>query len=159
MTHLHAEPVVTVACVDDNELVAEAVGRRLVSDTSIRWVGHIAADANIESCLVDLQPNVLLMDIDMPDIDTFALVERIATRLPNVRVLMFSGYVDVTYIGRALDCGAWGYVSKNEDARVLVECIKRAARGEVVLSTEVELVQQRSHKGHQGVPPTETGRG
>lgn len=55
---------------------------------------------------------------------------------PSVRVIVFSGHCGRTLIERALDGGAWGYVSKNDGEGALFDAIERAMRGEVVLSQE-----------------------
>jgi two-component system invasion response regulator UvrY len=143
-----------ILCVDDNELVADALGRRVLHDPGLEWLGLVSDGGVIHSSICELRPDVVLLDVDMPDVDTFSLVERLALDAPAVRVVMFSGHVDVEYINRALDCGAWGYLSKNEDGKVLIDCIKRAGLGEVVLSAEVEAVQKRAHTAPHRDPPS-----
>lgn len=91
-----------------------------------------------------LMPDVVLMDIDMPGVDTFSMVERLAADVPTVRTLMFSGHVNRAFIDRAFDCGAWGYLSKNNDVARVIEGIRQAARGEIALSKEVQAVQREN---------------
>lgn len=148
-----------VLCVDDNPLIGESLERRVAAEPSLRWLGMVCDGTRAEGVVRRLRPDVVLMDIDMPDVDTFGLVERISQELPWVRVVMLSGHVDVGYINRALDCGAWGYLSKNEDVGLLIRCIQRAAAGEIVLSPEVEEVHRRSqlHKPDSDPPPSSSG--
>ncbi|MGH7241851.1 MAG: response regulator [Phycisphaerales bacterium] len=133
-----------ILCVDDNLMVAEALGRRIAREPDMIWCGVITETDPIYNCLIELQPNIVLMDIDMPMTDTFAIVARLAEFAPHVRVLMFSGHVIPAYIDRAFDCGAWGYLSKNDDVAKLLDAIRRAARGEIAVSEEVEIVQRHT---------------
>lgn len=148
-------PVLRILCVDDNRLVGEALQRRMEVEPAMQWLGLVTDGRAVESAARELRPDIVLMDVDMPDVDTFDIVERMSLQSPGIRVLMFSGHVDVGYIDRALDSGAWGYLSKNEDVGTLIECIRRAADGDVVLSAEAEAVHRRSRAG--GPPTREPG--
>lgn len=139
-----------IMCVDDNPLVADALRRRLTIEPSLRWAGLVSDARAVESQIEALAPDIVLMDVDMPDVDTFSIVQRLSDRVPAVRVVMFSGHVEVGYIDRALDCGAWGYLSKNEDVSSLIECIHRVMSGDVVLSAEAEAVYKRSRSVDAG---------
>lgn len=133
-----------IMCVDDNSLVADALRRRLTIEPSLRWAGLVSDARSVDAMVDELAPDLVLMDVDMPEVDTFAIVQGLSGRSPGVRVVMFSGHVEIGYIDRALDCGAWGYLSKNEDVSSLIECIHRVMSGEVVLSAEAEAVYRRS---------------
>lgn len=141
-----------IMCVDDNPLVAEALRRRLTIEPTLEWAGLVSDGPAVETAARELAPDIILMDVDMPEVDTFAIVERLSTTLPSVRVTMFSGHVEVGYIDRALDCGAWGYLSKNEDVSTIIECIFRIMQGQVVLSTEAEAVYRRSRSAGGAQP-------
>lgn len=141
-----------ILCVDDNHLVGEALRRRITVEPALQWLGLVSDGREVEAAVRELNPDIVLMDVDMPEVDTFAVVERLTTQAPATRVLMFSGHVDLGYIDRALDCGAWGYLSKNDDVGTLIECICRAALGEVVLSSEAEAVHRRSRAAGDSRP-------
>lgn len=134
----------SVLCVDDNELVAQSLRRRLDAEPGLAWAGWHADGQRVPDAIRELRPGVVLMDIDMPGVDAFALVTRLARDCPDVRVVMFSGHVQAAFIERALDCGAWGYLSKNDDTSTLIEEIKRVAAGEIVLGREALAVHQRT---------------
>ncbi|MCC6679035.1 MAG: response regulator transcription factor [Phycisphaerales bacterium] len=145
-------PVLRILCVDDNRLVGEALQRRLAVEPTLEWLGQVTDGRAVEETVRGLRPDIVLMDVDMPDVDTFDIVERMSIGEPAIRILMFSGHVDVGYINRALDSGAWGYLSKNDDVASLIECIRRAADGDVVLSAEAEAVHRRSRDAGPGHP-------
>lgn len=139
---MNANRPVRVLCVDDNRMVASALERRLEREPDLLWVGLVADGANAEARTRALRPDVILLDIDMPGVDTFALTRRFADAFADVRILMFSGHVNREFIERALDCGAWGFLSKNDDVAKIIEGIRAAARGEIALSEEAERIQR-----------------
>jgi DNA-binding NarL/FixJ family response regulator len=136
---------IRLMCVDDNQMLAEALERRVMTDSRFAWAGWIENTGDLLSEVKLANPDIVLMDIDMPGIDAFALVHRLSESSPDARVLMFSAYVRHDYIDRAVENGAWGYVSKNEDMSDILAAIERAADGEFVLTDDVLSEQQRSH--------------
>lgn len=133
-----------IFCVDDNDIVASALQDRLGHEQFLLWVGWAPDGSEVATQLRRLKPDVVIMDLDLPGTDTFALVENLATELPEARVVIFSGHVQPVDVDRALDCGAWGYISKNDDVEALIDGIRRIGRGEIVLSKEVETVMRRA---------------
>lgn len=133
---------VRLLCVDDNTMVAEALVRRLRYEPMVSWIDFVTESSLILDQVMSVSPDVVLMDIDIPSVDTFSIVAALASRMPNVRVIMLSGHVIPTFIDRALDAGAWGYVSKNEDISQLIDAIKRVTQDEIALSPEVRRVHE-----------------
>ena len=131
---------VRVLCVDDNDLVAEAIGRKLTLAGGFTWLGRLCeADELIEETR-RLRPHVVLLDIDMPGADPFEMLAQLTRESPDTAVLMLSGHVRIDLIERAIEAGALGYVSKNEATHTLIDAIQRAAHGEFVLGPEARRV-------------------
>jgi DNA-binding NarL/FixJ family response regulator len=128
----------SIVCIDDNPLVADALERRLSMEMDFRWLGWLNQSDDILARLVELAPDLVLLDIDMPGLDAFQLVEDACRRLPEVRVVMFTGYSRPDYLEEALRRGAWGYLSKSATTQGLLESLRRVVRGEVVLVDEVD---------------------
>lgn len=131
-----------VLCVDDNDLLASSMERFVQRDPTLAWLGWVGNAEEVLPRAAELRPHVVLMDIDMPGVDTFSLVEQLGALDARIRVVMFSGHVHSSYLDRALDSGAWGYLSKDEEPAALLEGIRRVARGELALSKEVIAVQR-----------------
>lgn len=138
----------SILCVDDNELLAEALRRRIELEPDLEWAGVVTRGQDAFEQVMIARPHVVLMDIDMPDVDTFAVVEQIRSELPQVRVLMFSGHVNHSLVERAIDSGAWGYLSKNDEVSGLIDAIRVAAGGNLAFSREVEVFRHRSRPVH-----------
>jgi DNA-binding NarL/FixJ family response regulator len=75
-----------------------------------------------------------LLDVEVPGVDTFALLRWMSANHPATRVLMLSGFVLPALIERSLDDGAAGYIHKDATPDAVVDCIRRAIEGEIVLS-------------------------
>jgi two-component system response regulator DesR len=138
----NSQPVRVMIC-DDNRLVAEAIELRLKQDSNFTWLGWASGLAGLIERVQELRPDVLLLDIDLPGPDPFEVLQQLSDQVPNVRTIMFSGYVRADYIERAIECGAWGYISKNDSIRDLLQLIQDVAAGEFVLSREVAAQQSQ----------------
>ena len=128
------QPRPGVLVVDDNDLMGEAIERWLSRSTRVRWLGWSADAAGLPGLIAERRPDVVLLDVDMPGVDTFALLKRTMAEFPSVRIVMLSGHVRREYIERALDSGAAGYIIKDERVPDIVELIEKAAAGDCVLS-------------------------
>ena len=135
---------IRVMCVDDNELVAEAVQRRITYEPRFEWAGWASHTNDLLPLVQKEKPDVLLFDIDMPGRDPFTVVAELAQAAPEIRTLMFSGYVQGDYIDRAIEAGAWGYVSKNASITEVLSSVEQVASGEFALTQEAAAEQRRS---------------
>ncbi len=134
------QDIVRVLCVDDNELVAEAIGRKLSLSGGFEWLGQLEDATDLVKEAQRRRPDVILLDIDMPGADPFVALEQLSQSNPETAVVMLSGHVRLDLIERAIEAGASGYVSKNEATQTLIEAIQRAAQGEFVLGPEARRV-------------------
>jgi len=128
---------IRVLCVEDNQLVADAIARKLDGDPDFEWLGWVSTSDALMEAVSRTPPDVVCMDLDVPGQDTFAMVRDLAEKCPAARVLILSGHIRQDYIDRALNAGAWGYLCKGEESRVIVDGIRRVAAGECVLGTIV----------------------
>jgi two-component system NarL family response regulator len=126
---------VGVLCVDDNEMMAEALKRWLSRDAGLRWVGWRPSAEGLEQTVAELSPQVVVMDVDMPGPNPFEIIRSLARTSPNTLVLMLSGFLRKEYVLSALDAGAMVYLSKERSPQEIADAIRRVARGEMVLCT------------------------
>lgn len=83
--------------------------------------------------------DLLVLDLSMPGRSGLELLRRLGQRLPELRVLVFTMHDGAAMVGQCLRAGAAGFVTKNSAPELLVDAVRRAARGEVVLSPDVAM--------------------
>lgn len=133
-------PSLGVLCVDDNAEVAEALRIILGRAGGFAWLGWLPrADALVETAAQKC-PRLVVLDLDMPGKDPFAALADLVDRCPDARVVVFSGHVRRDLVHRAIDAGAWGYVSKNDGEDQLLSALEGVASGELALSPEARRV-------------------
>lgn len=129
---------ISILLVDDNSILADALPRLLAMDNRFTWAGWVHDASGLEARIREVCPDVVLMDVDMPGVETFGLVRRLGETCPGTKVVMFSGHVREEYTSAALDAGACGYLHKDDDLAELLDNFERVHRGEVVLSPAVQ---------------------
>ena len=129
-----------VFIVDDHYMVIEGIRSLLQHDPSVEWAGHAM---NAASCLAYLnqhQPDVILMDISLPDRSGVDLCREVRTKWPGVFVLGLSTFNQHSLIRNMMEHGASGYLLKNATKEEMLEGIQAAVRGGTYLSEEAARV-------------------
>jgi|RhiMetdeSRZDD1v2_1073273.scaffolds.fasta_scaffold15638_7 DNA-binding NarL/FixJ family response regulator len=124
--------ITRVLVVDDHEVFSEALEAFLGRQPGIRVVGS-ARDADQAMALLGKGPHVVLMDLDMPGIDGIETTRRIRDAAPDVKVVLLTGVERPDAIAKALSAGACGYVPKSRAVEEVMEVVRRAAAGEIVV--------------------------
>ncbi len=130
--------------VDDHTVFREGIGALLDLEDDMQVVGGTSRGEEALRLAIDLQPDVVLLDIAMPDMDGIEICRQIKRSLPHTAVLVLSASDSEEEVTAALTAGASGYVVKSIDHRRLVEGIRAIDRGEMLLSPTVaaRVVQQ-----------------
>lgn len=136
---------IRVLFVDDNILAATALERWFASCEDIRFVGWAENGGAAVAMARSQSPEIVLLDLEMPGVDTLALIPQLLAAYPKVHVVVLSGHLRSDDIGRALDAGATGYIAKDEPTATISALVRRAAQGECVLSP---LAQRAYLGGH-----------
>ena len=132
-----ANETIRVLCVDDNRLVGDAIGVRFSRTAGMEWLGQLMSADELVERVVSLEPDVVLLDFDMPGMHPFEAVESVGKLAPDVRVVMLSGYIQKDIVERALAAGVWGYLSKEEPTARLIEAVREVSEGTLVMSPDV----------------------
>jgi DNA-binding NarL/FixJ family response regulator len=132
-----AEPVIRVALVDDHNLVREGLRHVLDREPGIAVVGESGDRIGAFALADQARPDVLLLDVTFPDDDGIAMLRELATRWPEMRVLMLSMHRDAETVRQTLLAGAAGYVIKGAHASELVEAVRAVHRGDRYLHSSV----------------------
>jgi DNA-binding NarL/FixJ family response regulator len=135
-----------VFIVDDHYLVIEGIRSLLHTDNSIEWIGHAMTAASCLAFLKQQQPDVLLMDVNLPDKSGIELCKEVRTLYPSVFVLGLSTFNEYSFVKKMMNNGASGYLLKNATKQELLEGINAAVKGKLYLSGEAaQTLQQRKN--------------
>ena len=117
-----------VLIVDDHRIVASGCRALFADDPAIVILEAACAESG-ERAFVDEQPDICVLDINLPTVSGFELARRILARDAAARIIMFSMNDDPIFAARAIESGAKGYVSKAGDPNDLVEAVREVGKG------------------------------
>ncbi len=122
--------------VDDHFMVTEGIKSMLQSEPEIEWLGHAY---NADTCLSFLRhqlPDVVLMDINLPDKSGLDLCKEVHEKYPTVRIIGLSTFNQLSFISKMLGNGAMGYLLKNATKHEILSAIRAVMQGNDYLSSE-----------------------
>jgi DNA-binding NarL/FixJ family response regulator len=137
----------SVFLVDDHPPIRKAITEALDSKMDLEVVGETGELAGTLDLIADTSPDVLIVDISLPDGHGLDLVKTISHEHPDVKTIVFSMYDEAVYAERALRAGARGYLMKTETLQALVETIRDVERGEISLSRSMATQILSGHRG------------
>ena len=129
--------------VDDHYMVIEGIHSLLKDTQGIEWMGHAT---NAASCLAFLKketPDVILMDINLPDINGIDLCKAVKEQHPSVFVIGLSTFNQYSLIEKMMDNGASGYVLKNATKEELIEAIQSVQKNKTYFSREAAQTMRK----------------
>lgn len=129
----------SIFIVDDHYMVIEGIRSLLQNEKGIEWMGHATNAASCLGFLKNQQPDIILMDINLPDMSGIDLCKEVRQKYPSVFVLGLSTFNQQAFIRNMIDNGASGYVLKNADKEELLEAIAAVQQGKTFLSHEANL--------------------
>jgi len=132
---------VKILIVDDHPIVRDGL-RRLLGAEPAAEVWEAASGREALSAFRGQRPELVILDLNLPDIGGLEIITRLKTVDPGVRILVLSVHEDRIHVTRALQAGAAGYVSKNIPPDELLQAIRRVAGGRTYVEREIaeELV-------------------
>jgi DNA-binding NarL/FixJ family response regulator len=125
-----------VLVVDDHPLYREAVSRILAREGDIRVVGQVGTAQEALSAARRLRPDVLLLDVELPDQSGIDVARRLSSLEHPPQALMVSAFPESGHVVAAMKAGARGYLSKTVDADSLVEAIRAISRGSTIFDSK-----------------------
>jgi len=131
---------VRVLVVDDHPVVRKGIRSCLAKEENLEIVGEAGDGREAVRQARALLPDLILMDIDMPQMNGLAVTELLHRELPKIKVLILSIHSHTDHVLRILQSGARGYVLKNAPLEELVQAIVTVQRGETYFSADVARV-------------------
>src|SRR5215471_6622120 len=121
---------------DDHRMLREGL-RRSMSDEGFDVVGEASDGLEAVKLADELSPDVILMDVSMPEMDGVEAARRVHDAQPDVRVVMLTMHADADVVAEALRAGASGYLVKDCSTEEIAEAVRMAANGDTALSPQL----------------------
>ena len=123
--------VTQVVLAEDNDFVRKGIRKMLNKAPDIEVIGE-ARDGKEALILVnELQPNILILDVEMPRINGIEVAHQLKIKGVNIHILVLSAYDDLQYIRQMLLNGVAGYLIKDEAPERIIEAVRGIAQGEI----------------------------
>jgi NarL family two-component system response regulator LiaR len=143
---------ITVMIVDDHEMVRRGAGSYLEAQPDISLVAQAGSGEEAVRLAQEFVPDVVLMDLLMPDMDGIEATRRVKNVSPRTQIVILTSFHQDEYVFPAFKAGAISYLLKDVKAAELLDAIRRAARGEATLHPKIAA---RVIKTFRGLEPDE----
>ena len=127
------EEKIRVALIDDHDLLRRGIKTMLETEPDIEVVGEAADGTEAGAIVEETLPDVVLIDVIMPNKDGIEATKEIKEAFPHVSVIVLSGHDERQFLFDALKAGASGYILKTADLEEVIASVRSAARGEAKL--------------------------
>ncbi|MFO1276469.1 MAG: response regulator transcription factor [Sphaerotilus natans] len=155
--HPHAR--LRILIVDDHPMIRSGLAAMVRGEADFELVGEAAHGADAVRIAPELMPDVVLIDLVMPQMDGIEAITRLRPLLPSTRFVILTSLTEPGEVQRALQAGASGYLTKTASAQELVNVIRAAHGGRRVLSPEAtEALIAASQPGQPGADLTQRER-
>lgn len=124
-----------VVIVDDHPMLREGTRALLEKTPDIEVVGTAGQGTEALRVVAELRPDVLILDVRLPDVSGVEVTRRVREAFPEVAILILTGYDDVGYLRALLDLGIKGYLRKTAKGDEIIDAVRLVAKGKKVLDT------------------------
>jgi two-component system, NarL family, response regulator NreC len=137
-----------ILLADDHSVVRHGFRRILDAQEDLEVVGEVSNGREAVEQAILLQPDVIIMDVTMPELNGIEATRRIAESVPRARVLALSMHRDSVYVREILRAGARGYLLKDSSEGDLIAAVRAVAQGEGYLSPSVSDAVLSDYRKH-----------
>jgi len=126
-----------ILIVDDHPMFREGIKSVIARNPQLEVVGEAGEGKTALKLVEDLRPDMVLLDVSLPDMNGIDLIQDIRKVLPETRILMISMHTKIEYLTSAFQAGATGYVVKDAPSEKILQALDLVSRGEYFLDTLV----------------------
>lgn len=130
---------ITVLVADDHQQFREGIKMMLRRESDIEVIGEALTGVEAIQMAANLQPDLVLMDLQMPDMNGIDSTRKIVSTSPHIRVLMLTMYDDNDYVFAAIRAGARGYLLKGADKAEMLRAIRAVHNGEAIFGPAIAV--------------------
>lgn len=128
---------IKVVVMEDHSKLCDVLRRAISVASGMQCIGHFCSGHETLKAMPELRPDVVSLDLSMPDLNGLGVLRRILDDYPKTRCIVFSGHTDEIYVRQAFESGALAYIYK-EDVGAFIESIRMVAAGERYLSPRLQ---------------------
>lgn len=146
---------IRIILADDHRMFREALRIPLEYEPDMQVMGEAGSGAELLDLLRERTPDVLILDIGLPDMNGIEIAQRVGKQYPDIRVLALTGYTDTIFLEEMMKAGARGFVVKSAGSDELVFAIRAVSAGKIFLSPEITagMVRHVPPRDPRDAPP------
>jgi DNA-binding NarL/FixJ family response regulator len=130
-------PVINIVIADDHKLFRIGLSQILERQTDIKVVGEAENGFEAVNAVRDHQPDIVLMDISMPELNGIEATRKITDEYPEIRIIILSMHADRRYVLESLKAGAKGYLLKDSAPEELISAVRKVMQNQFYLSAKI----------------------
>jgi DNA-binding NarL/FixJ family response regulator len=128
---------ISVMIVEDHTVVREGLSVMIGLEADMLVVGEVSDGRKAIALATELKPDVVLMDIAMPELNGLEATRQLLHSMPGIRIIILTAHSDDVYVSRAVDLGARGYLLKQDSTRDVYRAIREVNQGKIYYSTSI----------------------
>lgn len=129
--------MIKVLIADNHPIVRLGIKQVLESSSEMEIIGDVSTTGELFEALDKVTPDVVILEMDIPDINGIATLRKLKQDYPNIKTLMFSGQSEDVYALSTIRAGAYGYLSKASDIDYIVSAVKKVSTGNMFITNEL----------------------
>lgn len=129
--------MIKVLIADNHPIIRMGVRTVLESANGFDMVDDVSTTEELFEKLKNVTPDVVMLEMDIPEMNGIAALRKIKKEYPNVKVLMYSGQSEDVYALSAIRAGAFGYLSKASDVDYIISAVKKVSEGSMFITNEL----------------------
>lgn len=137
--------MIKVILVDDHRIVRDGIKSLIQAEDNIKIIGEAASYSEMLSLISIQIPDIIVLDISLPDISGIEIAKILTIKYPAIRVIILSMYTTEDFIFNSLKAGAKGYLPKNISKRELINAINEIYKGNEYFSDEISNIILKSY--------------
>jgi len=137
-------PAIKIILTEDHQILRDGV-KALIASENIEIIGEASNGTELWKLLEDVNPDIILMDISLPDVSGIELTRMLTSKLPGIKVLILSMYTDESFINQAIKAGAKGYLHKNTTREEMLIAIDNVMSGNDFYSDNISKIILKSY--------------
>nr|WP_321414304.1 response regulator transcription factor [uncultured Allomuricauda sp.] len=129
--------MIKVLIADNHPIVRLGIRQVLETSSDIEVIADVSTTEELFKTLKDVNPDVVILEMDIPEINGIATLRKIKLEFPEIKTLMYSGQSEDVYALSTIRAGAFGYLSKTADLEYIIAAVKKVSEGNMFITNEL----------------------